>query len=393
MGYKLNSIILILVSLSCVAQSAEEYFSKGSFESDTHSKAIMEYSKAIKIKPDYADAYYFRGKARNELKDYNGALNDLHKAVSIRPNLIYAYIYIAKVNTKIKNYPKAIESYISFIENSDSNSRIFFQEDNNGFWYEDSLSVAGCYAEIGVLFFEMKNYDDAKTYFTKAIEIDSLYGYAFYARGFNNILLNDLQGALSDLNRSIFINPEYSSALKSRAIVKARLKDYEGAINDYLQFNNLEPENKTAYFEIGLVKRLQKKYFEAIKFFNLAIEFNNSPLSECYYQRGITKKDLNDYRGAVLDFTKALEISPNFYACYYDRGVAKSHLEDNTGAILDLTKYITQSPNGEYIKFAYSRRGLAKIGLNQKESGCLDFSKSGELGYEGAYENIKLFCN
>jgi len=36
---------------------------------------------------------------------------------------------------------------------------------------------------------------------------------------------------------------------------------------------------------------------------------------------------------------------------------------------------------------------LAKLGLGQKESGCLDLSKAGELGSEKAYEVIKEFCN
>jgi len=42
---------------------------------------------------------------------------------------------------------------------------------------------------------------------------------------------------------------------------------------------------------------------------------------------------------------------------------------------------------------AYSNRGVAKLILGQKDSGCLDFSKAGELGYAKAYEAIKEFCN
>jgi hypothetical protein len=35
---------------------------------------------------------------------------------------------------------------------------------------------------------------------------------------------------------------------------------------------------------------------------------------------------------------------------------------------------------------------MAKIGLNQKEVGCADLSKSGELGYEKVYEMIEMCC-
>ena len=41
----------------------------------------------------------------------------------------------------------------------------------------------------------------------------------------------------------------------------------------------------------------------------------------------------------------------------------------------------------------YINRGLAKLGLGQKDSGCLDFSKAGELGYSEAYQSIKEYCN
>ena len=41
---------------------------------------------------------------------------------------------------------------------------------------------------------------------------------------------------------------------------------------------------------------------------------------------------------------------------------------------------------------SYYNRGLAKIALDQKDSGCLDFSKAGELGLSAAYEAIKEYC-
>ena len=65
-------------------------------------------------------------------------------------------------------------------------------------------------------------------------------------------------------------------------------------------------------------------------------------------------------------------------------------LEDYQGAILDFTEAIQLNSKDEG---SYHFRGLAKLKLNQKENACLDFSKAGELGDADAYEAIKSFCN
>ncbi len=56
----------------------------------------------------------------------------------------------------------------------------------------------------------------------------------------------------------------------------------------------------------------------------------------------------------------------------------------------DYNKAIELNPN---LAEVYYNRGLAKIGLGQKDSGCLDLSKAGEMGYADAYEFINEYCN
>jgi len=38
-------------------------------------------------------------------------------------------------------------------------------------------------------------------------------------------------------------------------------------------------------------------------------------------------------------------------------------------------------------------KGLAKISLGQKDKGCLDLSKAGELALDYAYDAIEKHCN
>jgi tetratricopeptide (TPR) repeat protein len=109
-----------------------------------------------------------------------------------------------------------------------------------------------------------------------------------------------------------------------------------------------------------------------------------------YFNRAVAKLNLQDYRGAIVDFTKAIELNPNFAEVYFHRGMCKAILEDYRGAIVDFTKAIGLNPN--YAE-AYFHRGVSKLLLEQKDSGCLDLSKAGELGFAKAYESIQMGCN
>lgn len=75
-----------------------------------------------------------------------------------------------------------------------------------------------------------------------------------------------------------------------------------------------------------------------------------------YFNSGVANYRKGDYRGAIQDYSKAIEIKPDLAEAYLNRGIAKSQLGDKNGA-------------------------------------CLDLSKAGELGYADAYELIRKYCN
>jgi tetratricopeptide (TPR) repeat protein len=108
-----------------------------------------------------------------------------------------------------------------------------------------------------------------------------------------------------------------------------------------------------------------------------------------YLNTGYEKFKLSDYKGAIADYTKAIELDPGYTEAYNYRGNAKDKLSDYSGAIADYTKAIELDPN--YAK-AYINRGLVKIQSGQKENGCLDLSKARELGFEKANDLIRKYC-
>ena len=75
---------------------------------------------------------------------------------------------------------------------------------------------------------------------------------------------------------------------------------------------------------------------------------------------------------------------------YLFRANIRGATGDNEGALQDFNKAIGINPNNVA---AYAGRGLSKISLGQKASGCRDISKAGKMGFVGEDKMMKEYCN
>ncbi len=69
---------------------------------------------------------------------------------------------------------------------------------------------------------------------------------------------------------------------------------------------------------------------------------------------------LKDYKGAIEDYTKAIDINPDHSNAYNNRGLSKYNLKDYRGSIEDYTKAIDIDPDHPT---AYNNRNLARKDL------------------------------
>jgi tetratricopeptide (TPR) repeat protein len=118
---------------------------------------------------------------------------------------------------------------------------------------------------------------------------------------------------------------------------------------------------------------------EAIRLFTRAIasgELSRRDLGIAYYNRGNVWYYKGDYDKAIADYTKAIEINPQYASAYENRGLAWADKGDYDKAIADYTKAIEIDP--KYAK-AYYKRGLAwekKGDLNKAKA---DYDKAKEI--------------
>ena len=156
-------------------------------------------------------------------------------------------------------------------------------------------------------------------------------------------------------------------------------------------FGNGYSQTADDYLNSGLDKEILKDFKGAMADYNKSIELNQNN-KFALYMRANLKLILEDNRGAIQDYNIIISSIADSSKAepYYNRGVAKANIDDKSGAIEDFTKAIEIDSN---YAIRYYARGLTKLLLNQKNNACLDFSKAGELGSEDAYEMIKKHCN
>lgn len=110
--------------------------------------------------------------------------------------------------------------------------------------------------------------------------------------------------------------------------------------------------------------------------------------AETFLSKGNDKFILEDYEGALQEYTKAIEVDPNNVFAYESRGTVELHLENYSSALLDFTKAIKIEPRALF----YCNRGIAKYLLNDRTGALLDWDKAAELGELDAYDLIKNYC-
>ena len=201
------------------ARAAIAWFSVGYLIQDENPEdALAAYAEAIRLKPDYAEAYNNRGAVKHALGRHADALADYTEAIRLKPD--HARLY----------YNRGIEK-----------------------------------AKLG-------RYEDAIADYAEAIRLKPDHTGAFYNRGIAESKLGRYEDAIADYGKAIRLKPDYAAAYSNRGIAKAALGRYDDALTDYAEAIRLKPGLAEAYGNRGNAKNALGLRDEARKDFDNALE-------------------------------------------------------------------------------------------------------------------------
>jgi tetratricopeptide (TPR) repeat protein len=186
---------------------------------------------------------------------------------------------------------------------------------------------------------------------------------------------------------AILPSPENIVKIFARAIMYAEIQNYNKALDDYSRIIEMNPKYSLAYFNRANIRYEMESFTNSIDDYSNVIIYLDKSKSPKQHNQQIKTHDYDD---VISDYSKCIQIDPEFYYAYYNIANVKTESRDFIGAINYYSKAIEIEP-----KFAeaYYNRGITYIYIQQKEDGCIDLSRAGELGVKRAYVAIKRFCD
>lgn len=97
-----------------------------------HEIAIKYYTRAIKLKPKFADAHYSKGNAQFELGNYSAALDNYSQAIEFKPNFIEAYYNRGNTHAVLGNWKEALADFTQTIRLDSKHAKAY---GNRGYIY------------------------------------------------------------------------------------------------------------------------------------------------------------------------------------------------------------------------------------------------------------------
>lgn len=116
-----TNLLELLNEIEFIAKSnltSNDYYNKGVDKTQINDLegAIVDFNMAIKLNPNYAEAFYNRGSAKLRLKDNKAAIYDFNKAIEINPNFEQAYYNRGMAKFQIQDFQGALTDFNKTIE-------------------------------------------------------------------------------------------------------------------------------------------------------------------------------------------------------------------------------------------------------------------------------------
>ena len=403
------------------------YAQVGDFES-----ALQDMDRVININPKNVLAYYNRASFFIEMGRWRDALEDYDKTIELYPDFAKAYMNRSYVKNMLGMMRESKADWQT-AQRKVAEYRIKNAQAEGSF--ADTTKKYSALLDLDAEFAKKDFDNELLQHRDVDIRLKPLYKFRLAAQkeNANYALRNRYENALmtrfvEDSSIPMIISntdtiPGFVLTGKLENILKG--DSASGAGRSSL------PESEI-WFIKGLYELQSKQFSQALQYFDRAVQTASDDVSKSLYSRyyrafysmnrGVLRAEMidfiasiqnnvqtltmddkgtirarvsdqvshtYDYSDAIADLEEAAELVPDFPYFYYNLGNLYCLSSQLVRSLENYDKAIRVWPQ---MGDAYFNRGLVLIYLKDKEKGCIDLSKAGELGVSDAYGVISKYC-
>ena len=228
-----------------------------------YERAIVHYTEALELKPDFPEGYNNRGSVYADAGDFDRAIRDHTVAIKLKPDYAAAY-----------------------------NNR-------------------------GIVYYHKRNFDRAVQDYRKAIELKSDYASAYNNLGTVYSKQGEYERAIQHYNIVIKLKPDFSEAYNNRGIAYWDKGDLDKAIKDFDTAIELDPNDAKVYSNLGAAYLHKGDFDRAIQNHNMAIK-QEPDFAGFYSNRGEAWLHLKEWEKAREDLNRAKDRGVDIIASFHN---------------------------------------------------------------------------
>ncbi len=387
-----------------------------------YEEALDDMDRVLNINPDNVLAYFNRASIFIDMERYESALEDYDRAIELYPDFAKAYMNRSYVKRLLgdavgarEDYRTGQEKVAEYREATEKNAESFADTTKK---YSSLIAFDADFAKSG---FD----DELLQHRDIDIKLKPMYKFVLtperqdvryaLAHNYENPLLDKF---MSETLVPVAVMGVDTTVLgKSLSKIEAVLYGDNANVNDaqvaflraLFETQGRQFNSALAYYDKAVETQAQGAIATAYRAFYLmnrgalrsdmidfiaSIESNVQVLT--MDDKGTTRARVRDatnysydYSEAIDDLRSAAAIAPDVAYIHFDLGNLYCFTSEHISAIDSYTEAIRLYP---YMGDAYYNRGLVLIYLKDREKGCIDLSRAGELGVKDAYSVIKKYC-
>ena len=293
-------------------------------DSKKFDEAIRRYSLAIQLKPDYLDAYVWRGFAHEGMGQLEKAVQDWREAIEVNPKHHWPHNLVGLHHLNAGRYKEAIK-------NLDEALRI-------------SPRYSAALGNRGLAYYRLGQYEKAIDDLTQRIQTRPAEDWGYRLRGAAYQRLGQHEQAIRDFGEAIRRNAKSGYAYAKRGDSHARMRKFESAVEDYDHALRLNPEDKGLYYQRGWMYCEMGNHVRALADLDQAVKLDRN-YADAYNRRGIAYYKQGQTEQAVRDYKDALRINPRHTPAQFNLGLAYRRLKQYEQAIRSFDEAVRFTPD------------------------------------------------